>query len=325
MRMAMTRKILLILVAVIIIVFAVIALTDNTLFLNEKSIVLVGYSKYSQKWIDVKEGALSAAQKQGINITAVACDSIHAVSDQIDLIEQAIDEKPDTIIIMPTDLYQLSSIIEKVMYNNIDLIIIDNYQNSEEFSFPRIGIDVSVLSDDLADAISKSKDGDIKVGCMFSYDDNGKSANIYNEFVKSVRNFDNITIVEETVSATDENVAGAATEVMINTYDLDYIVCFEETITKGASDYLHKQIENTDRSLALSPKIVGIGSVDGCIRYLEDGIISLLVLQSYYNMGYLAIPNYEETYPSNVYTAYLIIKKEDLMNEDFQKIIFRID
>jgi len=211
------------------------------------------------------------------------------------------------------------------MYNNIDLIIIDNYQQSMDFDIPRVGIDISMLSDDLVHTILQSTDREIKVGCIFSYDDNGKSSAIYSEFAKRAKEYENITIIEKGISATDENVARAATEVMLNTYELDYIICFEETITKGASEYLYKQIESRDGEFAPSPKIVGMGSVDECVRFLEDNIISSLGIQSYYNMGYLAVQNYEDSYPSDVYTTHFIIQKEDLMNEDYQKILFRID
>lgn len=321
----MMHKILIVVIALIIIVLAIIALTDNTMFLNERNIVLVGYSKYSQKWIDIKEGALSSGQKQGINLTAVASDSIHAVNDQIELIEQAIDEKPDAIIIMPTDLSQLSDVIEKVIYNNIDLIIIDNYEHNQDYDIPRVGIDINTLSVDLASVISESKNNEIKVGCIFTYEDNGKSSAIYNEFAKIIRDYNNIVIIEERISATDENVAAAATEVMLNTYKLDYIVCFEETITKGAGEYLYKQIESGNIGLDTSPSIIGIGSVDDCVFFLEENIISSLCIQSYYNMGYLAVQNYGESYLTSFYAAHFIVQKEDLMKEEYQKILFRID
>ena len=183
----MSRKILLVLIALSIIVLAIVILSDETIFINKKSIVLVGYSKYSQEWIDIKEGALSAGQKQGVGITAVACDSIHAVSDQIQLIEQAIDDKADAIIIMPTDMEELSNTIERVVNNNIDLIIIDNYQKNEDFFIPRVGTNIFEISENLALNVAMSSNDEINIGCIFSYDDNGKSLAIYNEFAKQIK------------------------------------------------------------------------------------------------------------------------------------------
>jgi len=321
----MSRKILFVFAALAIVVLGYIIITNDTISTENRSIVLVGYSKYSQKWIDIKEGALSAAQKRNINMTAVACDSVHAVADQIQLIEQAIEEKPDAIIIMPTDLVELAATIEKVYQNNIDLIIIDNYQQSGERAIPRVGTDASDIAQNIAEDISNSSQDEIKIGCIFSYDDNGKSFSIYNEFVKKAEEYENIKIVADTVSAIDENVASAEAEILLNTYSVDYIVCFEETLTKGACEYLSKQKEANANPSKKNIKVIGIGLIDDCAVFLEDNIIYSLGVQSYYNMGYLSVQSYADTLLADVFTAHYIIHKDELNNEKFQKILFKID
>ena len=111
---------------------------------------------------------------------------------------------------------------------------------------------------------------------------------------------------------------------MLNSYDVDYIVCFEDTITKGASEYLSKQVENEDGGFSENTKIIGLGSIDECARFLEDEIIYSLGIQSYYNMGYLSVQYYTDTILSDVYSAHYIIQKEDLSNDKYQKILFRV-
>lgn len=319
----MSRKIILILVVVIIIVLTAVIFTDDTIFLNKKNIVLVGYSKYSQTWIDIKEGAISAGQKEGMNVAAVASDSVHAVADQIQLIEKAVEDRADAIIIMPTDLDELSDVIAKVVHNNIELIIIDNHQTNEEFFVQRIITNTEKLSKDMAVDIAQSSQKDIKIGCIFSYDDNGKSFLIYNEFIKEIKTHENITIVAESISAIDENVASAETSILLGTYDLDYVVCFDETITKGASEYLYKIVE-AENQTQVKTKIIGLGSIDECAKFLEDGIIYSLGVQIYYNMGYLSVLNYAQAIQKDTYSAHYIVHKEDLSKEEYQKILFGI-
>ena len=64
----MSRKILFIFAVIAIVVIVYIIIANGTISTENRSIVLVGYSKYSQRWIDIKEGALSAAQKRNISM-----------------------------------------------------------------------------------------------------------------------------------------------------------------------------------------------------------------------------------------------------------------
>lgn len=194
-----------------------------------------------------------------------------------------------------------------------------------ELAIPRVGTNASDIAQDIAEDISNSSKDRINIGCIFSYDDNGKSFSIYNEFVKKAAEYENIKIVADTVSAIDENVASAEAEILLNTFSVDYIVCFEETLTKGACEYLSKQIEDNTNPNAKNIMVIGIGLIDDCAVFLEDNILYSLGLQSYYNMGYLSVQAYADTLPADIYAAHYIIHKDDLNDEKYQKILFKID
>lgn len=293
----------------------------NNIFKSEKdNITLIGYSKYSTKWIDIKNGAISASEKYGYNLTAIACDSKQDIENQILLIENALKEDVDLIILLPTDLNLISSTLSKVQKSKTELIILDDYEN--EYKNAYVGANIEILGKDILDNIFGPNDKDINIGCIYAYDDAGKSFKILENFEENSEFVENVTIVAVEGCYSDVKLAGSIAKKLSSNYDLDYIICFDETITKGVASFIKEEIEENEMNIL--PNVVGIGYIDDCARFLEEDILTNIVVQNYYGMGFLGVNSYFENLNRNMYVDYLIINKEDLYNIQYQKILFNL-
>lgn len=317
----MKLKIILPIVAVVIVLVLAIILLDGIITVKQDKVMLIGYSKYSQKWIDIKNGAISAGIKNGVDVAAIACDSKQKTLDQISMIQDAISEKVKAIILMPTNLSLLENVITEIKRNKIDLIILDDPTAADEYLY--VGTSINELGTNLAKDIEKNEIASIDVACIFTYDDSGKSLASYNSFVQYAKT-KNLNVVSESVCAPDTNLAASIAKSIIAEKQADYIVCFDETITEGVASSV-KSIMDERNNRDINIKVAGIGFVDCCAKFIEDDIIASLAIQNYYGMGYLALSNFDQKGDDSIYAEYVIAHKNDIFNGEFPQILFDFD
>jgi ABC-type sugar transport system substrate-binding protein len=318
----MKLKIIVPIVAVVIVLVLAIILLNGIITDKADKVILIGYSKYSQQWIDIKNGAISAGGKSGVDIAAIACDSKQKTLDQIGMIEDAISEDIKAIILMPTNLNLLENVIGDIKRRKINLIILDDSTAINEYAY--FGTSIDVLGIKLAEDIEKAQTKPINVACIFTYDDSGKSVALYDSFKQYSDSSENINIVSESVSASDFNLAASIARNIISEKKADYIVCFDETITEGVASSI-KNIVDEKGKRHIDIKVAGLGFADSCAKYIEDDIIISLAIQNYYGMGYLALSNYNKKGIYNIFAEHAIAHKSDIFNGNLSKILFEHD
>lgn len=317
----MKLKIILPIVAVVIVLVLAIILLDGIITVKQDKVMLIGYSKYSQKWIDIKNGAISAGEKNGVNVAAIACDSKQKTLDQISMIQDAISDNVEAIILMPTNLSLLENVIADIKRNKINLIILDDPTAIDEYQY--VGTSINELGINLAKDIEKNEIEPIDVACIFTYDDSGKSLASYNSFMQYAKTSKNLNVVSESVCAPDTNLAASIAKSIIVEKQADYIVCFDETITEGVASSVKSIMERGNKNISI--KVTGIGFVDCCAKFIEDDIITALAIQNYYGMGYLALSNFDKKGDDSIFAEYVIAHKKDIFSGGFPQILFDLD
>ncbi|HEY4390652.1 MAG TPA: substrate-binding domain-containing protein, partial [Paenibacillus sp.] len=87
-------------------------------------------------WEVMKQGVATAAKEFDADVHTVGTNTELDVDKQIQLLEQAIEEKPDAIILAATDYYRLVPVAEQIKAAGITLITVDSGLNggvSESF------------------------------------------------------------------------------------------------------------------------------------------------------------------------------------------------
>lgn len=110
---------------------------------NEKKIYVILKNYHGDYWKKVIKGIYAAAEKTDASVYLGGIDNETDLSGQSVLIDQAIDEGADGILLAPASSNSLTDSCQKVKENNIPLVLIDSSINSDDY-------DVCYMTDNMA-------------------------------------------------------------------------------------------------------------------------------------------------------------------------------
>ena len=132
------------------------------------TIIFIGKeSDYSiDFWKSFREG-LYAAQDEfdGITLKIQQADGETDIDGQIKLMEEAIEAKPDAIILVPTDIDQLVPVTQKAMNKKIKVILADCYLNMENCP-PLIATDNIIAGEKAGNKLAEYLSPGAKIGVI---------------------------------------------------------------------------------------------------------------------------------------------------------------
>ncbi len=271
-------------------------------------------------WADVVEGAQMAAQERNVELTVLAPAFETEIDVQNRMIEEAIEMRPDAIVLAPCDYTKTVPYAKKVEEAGIKLVILDSVMEEE-------------------------------AGCCMVSTDNLKAGYRMGSYMKPYLN-------EESVIGIVEHIRGVSTAVereqglrnALGEYGSKIV-----DIRYGESSY-DKSYEQTKAMLTENPdinvifglnedssagaaravrdmglggqiKMVGFDSSLEEIQFLESGVFDAIVVQRPVNMGYLGISvAYQaarsQEVPAEVESGSVLITKDTIYTEENQKLLF---
>ena len=245
---------------------------------------------------------------------------------QNEMIEKAISNKVDAIVLSAINYYKSVDSVEKAVRKGIKVVTIDSDVGSQQVSM-FIGTD-NVAAGKQAGAAaqnSRKKNEKLYIG-LVNYDaatDNGfKREQGFRDYIANV---DNAEIVGAINVQSDVISAEQGTVQMLKEHpEINVLVGFNELMTLG--------IGNAMKNLSLSGKISAIGfdtNVES-VGMLETGEMSALIVQNPFAIGYLGVKNAADIVngklPSNERldetTNVITVTKDNMFNDDVQKVMF---
>lgn len=316
------RYILLPLLAMIIIGFAVYQIwgKNQTKDVN-KIIVVVKATKEIDFWRVLTDGVNTASREFGVKTTVIGPPKEIDVDLQISLLEKAIKDKPDAIVMAAGDYNRLVPVAKKIRKAGIPLIMIDSDINGEYAE--------SLISTDNTDAGEKAGremaailPSKAKVAIVSFV--KGTSTQIERE--QGVRNIlgkrEGTDIVGTYYSEGMEETAYAITKKLLKDHkDIDGIVGLNEPSTVGAGRAIK------EAGLTGAVKLVGFDSSIAEVKLLEEGVLQSTIVQKPFSIGYLGIKTAMSVLDgdkvhSKVYTDSVVIYKDNMYTEENQKLLF---
>ena len=276
--------------------------------------------KTNDFWSSLIAGADMAGEEYGVDLSIRAGSSEIDYSGQNKLIEEAIKEKPDAILVTPCSFTHNTETLKKVKAAGIPLILIDSVidQKIEDLVIAsdnfvtgeKLGIYASSLIGDndhiavVSHVKSASTAIDRELG--FRAGLGSKEANIY----------------EVVYSNSDDLQAYNLTINLLKKYpDIKLIAGLNQPSAVGATRAI------ADSGLGGKVFMVGLDSSLEEIKMMELGIFQGIVIQKPFNMGYLGV---EQTVKfldgknpdHNIDSGSKLITKANLYDEDNQKLLF---
>ena len=296
------------------------AKTDSKIY-----IAVIAKAVSSDFWHNVNNGVLSAATEYNVTVTFEGPENEEDYNAQNALIEQAVKNGADAIVLSAIDYNNSVDTVNAAIRQGVKVITIDSDVNSDAVSL-FIGTDNNTAGREAGKAAVDgfASGSEIIIGLVnYNADtDNGNQREKgFREYLNTVSNARIVASV--TAESNEESATAAAESLLKQNPSINVIVGFNEWMTLG--------VGNAVKNLGLSKNVrsVGFDTNLTSIRMLETGEMDALIVQNPFAMGYLGVEKAadlisgESIDGGEIYTDVTTVTKENLFDDDIQKILFR--
>lgn len=271
-------------------------------------------------WLIVEQGLVNASQEYNVSCKVTGVRSEDDIQGQIQLIEQAIEDKPDALIIAATDYEQLVPVCEKAADVGIQIITLDSDIDS---TIPDcfVGTDNYRMGKEIAFLLEEDLQEGEQVAVISHY------AQAYTALERKAGLLENIPNLEQTITTvinvgSNSKIAKEQTILLLQENpDISYLVGLNEGTSLGIC-YALEELGLKDQI-----KVIACDSSEKLVKYLENGTIDYLFVQNPFSMGYFAV---EETvnilsgkpFSNKIDTGSVLITKDNMRLLENQKLLF---
>jgi ribose transport system substrate-binding protein len=272
-------------------------------------------------WGNVRDGVDSAGKDFGMDVSIRGPALESDVQGQIDIVRQAIEEKPDAIVLAAADYNLLVPLAREIKRRGIPLVCIDSFVNSDDADV-KIGTDSYEGGQKCGAALMRYvRPGDTVA--VMSYV-KGSSTAIDRE--TGARDFlaGKVKLLDTLYSDADADKAYSQARVLISaTPRLRGIVALNDPTARGAARALSES--GKQGSIAL----IGFDNSFLVLKYVERDVIRDTVVQKPFNMGYLGIKAAYDLIrgrklPRFINTGSVDISQANMFQPENQKLLFPV-
>jgi len=283
------------------------------------AVIMKSYS--GDFWKTVEMGALNAGKELGVRVTVEAPDTETNMEQQIKMIENAVTKGADALAISVLDTKAMIPAIEGAAAAGVKIITFNSMIDSK-LPLTHVATDNWAAGELAGKALGEALGGVGKyavLGAVQGVKNNRDRSDGAVDYIK--KNYPGMELITIRYTDNDLNNALAITSDLITSNpDIKGFFSNNETTTIAVSIVLEekKQIG--------AIKQIGFDATPQTIGALENGIISAIVTQVPYQMGYLAVSSAKDalggkTIPAVTDTGVALVTLDNLYNEDIQKII----
>lgn len=297
---------------------------DNTLSSQEKrtKIEVIVKKKDASYWSVVKMGAEAAGKEFDVDVKFDGPVNEKDIEEQIKIVDGAINEKVDAIVLAASDYTKLIDVVERADAQKIPVVIIDSALNSNKIK-AFVGTDNIDAGNKLGQTLVKKLGKSCKIAVMSFIKGAATSDQREQGVFQELNKYPDIKVVSTLYSNSDENIAYGLTKKLIKENpDLDAIVCTNAYGTVGTARAV-EEVQQAGNNI----KIIGFDSTPEEISFVEKGVIDALVVQNPFNMGYLGVKYAldsikKKAVPEFTNTLSTYIDKDNMYLPENEKLVF---
>ena len=284
-------------------------------------IAVITKSTMSNFFKTVYAGANTAAIEYNVNVTLEGPENEEDYETQNRLLEQAIENKADAIILSAVDYNKSVDIVERAVDAGIYVVAIDSAINTDKIS-TYIGTDNYQSGREAGEALLGTS-GDLKLGIV-NFDANSRNGQERERGIMDVvaqnpriQVVSNINVDSNIPDTSDGTKAMLMKDPRINA-----IVTFNEWTTLGVGAAV------SELGLKSKTTVVGFDNNVVSVGMLETGEMDALIVQNPYAMGYLGVEtawnlmNGREVPEKKIYTETMTATRDNMFDKASQKLIF---
>lgn len=292
---------------------------------SAQNVTVIVKATTSPYWQTVFAGAEAAAEELGVNLTTQGAAEESDIAGQISILENAVTQGPDAIVIAPTALEPLGAPIDRAA-ESVPVIMIDSAAQTEAYTSFLTTDNVAagrLAAQALADAVEAlhgAPEGEIAI--LTALPGVGSLSQRDQGFREGLAEYPGLTEVANRFNNNDANQA------LTNTLDIlvanpNLVGIFADNLPMGVG--AGRAI--AERGLEEQVAVVAFDSDEAEIGYLQGGQIKALVVQNPFRMGYegvqtaVAAINGEEV-ERNIDTGVTVVTMENFDTPEVQALLY---
>ena len=285
-----------------------------------KIIYVAKNNEESDFWAAAVAGAKMAAKEFEAELSVLSTKKELDLEIQNDLIDQAIAENPDVILLTPADYTATLPKAKKIKEKGIKLVLIDSILE-EAIADSVVSTDNLYAGEGLGAYAKSLMQEDTKIGIV-SHVKGSSTAIEREEGVRKGLGDEQDKIVEVVYSDSQYEKAYQVTKKLLLKYpDMNLLIALNEYSTVGAGRAVK------DMGLDKQVNIIGFDNSIEEIRFLESGIVEGIVIQRPFEMGYLGVEAGVELVKGRkvekeIDSGAKLIVKDEIYTPENQKLLF---
>lgn len=288
-------------------------------------VVVIVKATNSQYWQYVFDGAEDAAQALDLNLSTQGAAAESDIAEQITIVENAVSQDPDAIVIAPTAFEPLASPIEMATEAGIPVIVIDSAVDTDAYASFLSTDNVAAgraAGHELASCIEE-RHGEIagQVAYLTALPGVGSLEARDQGFLEAMEEYENLEVVDQRFG--DNDVAQALSntlDILTRFPDLVGIFADNNMMGSGAGTALVEQGASDEVCL------VAFDTDEQELQFLRDGVIQALIVQDPYMMGYAGVmygvaAHFGSRLPAQVDTGVFVVTQENIDSPEVQGLL----
>jgi ribose transport system substrate-binding protein len=279
----------------------------------------------SPYWRTVLAGARKAGQDLGVNVVGLGTQSESDTNGQISILATAVASNPAAIVIAPSEFAALGKPIDEAA-KKVKIIGIESAADTKAMTSLLATDNLNagrVAADALAVAITKTyadTEGDVvMITSMPGVPSLDQRAKGFKEVVIAKYKALDIT-AEKVADGKPATVLGIMNDLIANTGDLRGVFVSDPTTAQAVSQAVVEKKTNDKIN------IVGVGSDEKLVKFLQDDVITGLVVEDPFRMGYEGVQaalaaSKGEQVSANVDTGVTLITKANMGSARSQELL----
>ena len=277
----------------------------------------------SVRWASFLSGLEQAAKDTGIKVNVVSTTKNMTIEQQYALINEEINSGADGIILQPASSRGTEDMITDISRKAV-LLLVDTSADMEvdvEGRSACIQVDNVELGRALANEIRISLGNDLS-GQTIGIVAGSQKQNCIAERLQGFT--ENIESSGAKIAWTDNSIINVTDKIMLRmqTEPVDILVALDNAGLESACEYGLRQ--------ETAPYIFGEGTSIKVVSYLDDGIITSMVVPNEYYMGYQSITAVARRHENrltpmeNETIGFRVVNRDNLFDESNQRILFPV-
>jgi len=233
-------------------------------------------------WEQLHKGAVCAASKQQ-NVT-VQWDGVTAETDvtgQVNLLKNFLSQGVDGLAYAATDAKALAQVSDQSLKSKIPVVNFDSGTNPQPSNVPLFATDNVASAVKAADLLAQALNGKGKIAFIPFQAGSNTNDQRAQGFLQGLKKYPGLQLVAEQYSQSDSNVAlRVTTDILTAHPDITGIFAANEPGVIGAA----RAVQQVGKSGKVV--IIGWDAAPDEVKAVQDGMISALVVQNPFKMGY---------------------------------------